>query len=95
MPLPAGYTIVGECGEVIEATDYDYNSQYVSDVKFVLSEESEQRDNFEVTALKREGKKWGVSLQTKNTLKIEDPVTLTVVATVSVFCRLFDSKYTF
>lgn len=78
MPLPAGYIIVGKGGEVmIEATDYDYNSQYKSGVIFSLRDPVE---DLEVTTLEREGKKWGVSLKTKNTFNIEEPLTITLVA---------------
>ena len=91
MPLPAGYTIIGKGGEVIEATDYDYNSQYKSGVIFSLRDPVE---DLEVTTLEREGKKWGVSLKTKNTFKIEEPLTITLVAQVSIFSKLFNSKYT-
>jgi len=89
MPLPAGYTIVGECGEIIEVTDYDYHSRYLSDVSFSLKDTTE---DLEVTALKRDGKKWAVILKTTNTFRIEEPLTLTLVAEVSILCRLFISK---
>lgn len=83
MPLPTGYTLVGECGsEEIEATDYDYNSKYMSSVEFSLKETIE---DLEVTALQLGGKKWGLSLKTKNTFQIEKALTLTVVARVSIF----------
>jgi len=91
MPLPAGYTIVGECGEVMEVTDYDYHNQYRSDVSFSLEGTTE---DLEVSGSKINGKKWSVTLKTKNTLRIEEPLTVTLVAHVSIFCRLFISKYT-
>jgi hypothetical protein len=91
MPLPAGYTIVGECGESIEVTDYDYNSRYNSDVVFSLKDTTE---DLEVTSLKTEGKKWAMILKTINTFRIAEPLTVTVVAHVSIFCMLFISKYT-
>jgi hypothetical protein len=92
MPLPAGYTIFGECGEKIEVTDYDYNVQYRSDIVFSLNE---TREDLEVTSLKPpEGKKWAMILKTKNTFKIAEPLTVTVVAKVIIFCRMFISKYT-
>jgi hypothetical protein len=91
MPLPAGYTIVGECGKVIEITDYDYNSKFESDVIFSLKDTTE---DLEVAALKRDGRKWAVILKTTNTFRIEKPLTVTLVAAVSIFCRLFVSKHT-
>jgi hypothetical protein len=92
MPLPAGFTIFGECGEVIEVIDYDYLSQrYESDVVFALKDTTE---DLEVAALKRDGKKWAVILKTTNTFRIEEPLTVTLVAHVSIFCTLFISKYT-
>jgi predicted ribosome quality control (RQC) complex YloA/Tae2 family protein len=92
VPLPAGYTIVGECGKVIEVTDYDYQSQqYRSDITFSLKDTTE---DLEVTALKRDGRNWAVILKTTNTFRIEEPLTVTLVADVSIFCRLFFSKYT-
>ena len=91
MPLRAGYTIVGECGEMIEVTDYDYHSQYRSDVVFSLKDATE---DLEVSALKCDGKKWAVILKTTNTFSIEEPLTITLIAHVSIFCRLFISKYT-
>jgi hypothetical protein len=91
MPLPAGYPIVGECGETIEVTDYDFHNQYQSGVEFSLQGATE---DLEVSAVKSDGKKWAVILKTKNTFRIEEPLTLTLVARVSIFCRLFISKYT-
>ena len=91
MPLPKGYTIVGGCGAVIKVTDYDYNSRYLSDVKFSLEDPTA---DFEVTGLKSNGKDWDVILKTTNTFKIENSLTVTLVATVSIFCRVFISKYT-
>jgi hypothetical protein len=91
MPLPAGYTIVGECGKVIEVTDFDYHNQYKSDVTFSLKDTTE---DLEVTALKGDGKNWTVILKTTNTFRIEEPLTVTLVAHVSILCRLFISKYT-
>jgi hypothetical protein len=91
MPLPAGYTIVGECGKVIEVTDYDYNSKYDNDVMFSLKDTTE---DLEVSAVKSDGKKWAVILKTTNTFRIEEPLTVTLVAHVSILCRLFISMYT-
>lgn len=91
MPLPAGYTIVGECGNVIEVTDYDYHIAYESDVIFSLNDTT---NNLEVSASKRDGKNWAVILKTTNTFRIEEPLTVTLDAEVSIFCRLFISKYT-
>jgi hypothetical protein len=91
MPLPAGYTIFGDCGKVIEVTDYDYHSGYRSDVVFSLKDTTE---DLEVTALKSDGKKWAVILKTTNTFRIEEPLTVTLVADVSILYRLFISKYT-
>jgi hypothetical protein len=89
VPLPAGYTIVGECGEMIEVTDYDYHIRYMSDVTISLKDTTE---DLEVNALKRDGKKWAVILKTTNTFRIEEPLTVTLVAHVSILCRLFISK---
>jgi len=77
MPLPAGYTIVGDCGDVIEVTDYDYHIQYRSDVVFSLKDTTE---DLEVSALKLVGKKWAVILKTTNTFRIEEPLTITLIA---------------
>lgn len=90
MPLPAGYTIIGEGGEVIEVTDYDFNSLYDSSVEFSLDDTTD----LQVTSSKSEGKKWAVILKTTSTFRIEEPLTLTLVAKVSILCRLFISKYT-
>jgi hypothetical protein len=82
MPLSPGYTIVGECGEVIEVTDFDYrSSDYKSDVIFSLKDTT---GDLVVTALKRDGRKWAVILKTTNTFRIEEPLTVTLVATVSI-----------
>ena len=90
MPLPAGYTIVGECGEEIEVTDYDFNVQYNSSVEFSLDDTTD----LQVTSSKSEDKKWAVILKTTSTFRIEEPLTVTLVATVSILNRLFISKYT-
>ena len=92
MPLPVDYTIFGECGENIEVTDYDYHSNYRSNVNFSLKDTTE---DLNVTASKLDGKKWAVILKTTNTLRIKEPLTVTVVAEVSILCRLFISKYTY
>jgi hypothetical protein len=92
MPLPAGYNIVGSCGQVIEVADYDYNIQYQSDVVFSLKDPT---PDLEVTGLKiNDGKKWSVSLKTTSTFRIDEPLTVTVVAKVRILCRLFISTYT-
>lgn len=91
MPLPAGYNIVGSCGQVIEVADYDYHNQYQSDVVFSLKDPT---PDLEVTGLKIDGKNWTVSLKTTSTFRIEEPLTVTVVAKVRMFCRLFISTYT-
>lgn len=83
VPLPAGYTIIGDCGVAqIEATDYDYNSQYMSSVAFSLNE---ARDDLEVFSKKSDGKFWTVNLKTKQTFRIEEPLTLILNAYVSLF----------
>jgi hypothetical protein len=89
MPLPAGYTIFGEFGKLLEVTDYDYNIQYKSNIVFSLNETTK---DLEVASLKTEGKKWAMILKTTNTFKIAEPLTVTVVAEVSKFCRMFISK---
>jgi hypothetical protein len=86
MPLPAGYTIVGECGTVIEVTDYDYHNDYRSDVVFSLRDTME---DLEVTALKSDSKKWAVILKTTNNFSIEEPLTVTLVAKVSILRSIF------
>jgi hypothetical protein len=92
MPLPAGYTIVGECGDsMIDVTDYDYHDHYRSNIVFSLKD---RREDLNVTAGERVGKKWPVILKTTNTFRIEEPLTVTLVAEVSIFCRLFISKFT-
>jgi hypothetical protein len=91
MPLPAGYPIVGDCGIMINVADYDYHDQYRSDIVLSLKD---PREDLVVTAGERDGKKWPVILKTKNTFRIEEPLTVTLVAEVSIFCRLFISKCT-
>ena len=91
MPLPAGYTIVGDCGVLIDVTDYDYHIDYTSNIELSLKD---PREDLVVTAGKRVGKKWPVILKTTNTFRIEEPLTITLVAKVSIFCRLFISKCT-
>ncbi|PNF34960.1 hypothetical protein B7P43_G15616, partial [Cryptotermes secundus] len=74
VPLPAGFTIIGDCGAAkIEAIDYDYNSQYMSSVTFSLNE---AREDLEVFSEKSDGKIWSVSLKTRQTFRIEEPLTL-------------------
>ncbi|XP_033610358.1 uncharacterized protein LOC111871971 isoform X2 [Cryptotermes secundus] len=74
VPLPAGFTIIGDCGAAkIEAIDYDYNSQYMSSVTFSLNE---AREDLEVSSEKSDGKIWTVRLETKQTFRIEEPLTL-------------------
>jgi hypothetical protein len=83
VPLPAGFTIIGDCGvTTIEATDFDYNSQYMSSVTFALNE---ARDDLEVFSKKSDGKMWTVSLKTKQTFRIENPLTVILNAYVSLF----------
>jgi len=77
MPLAAGYTIVGDCGTVIEVTDYDYHNLYQSDVIFSLKDPTA---DLEVSGLKIDGKKWAVTLKTTSTFRIEEPLTVTLVA---------------
>lgn len=91
MPLPAGFTIIGDCGaEKIEAIDYDYNNQYMSNVTFSLNE---MREDLEVSSEKGVGKIWTVSLKTKQTFRIEEPLTLHLNAYVSLFNTLSLLKY--
>jgi hypothetical protein len=89
MPLPAGYTIVGDCGILIDVTDYDYHNDYMSNIVFSLKD---PRADLVVTAGERVGKKWPIILKTTNTFRIEEPLTVTLVAEVSIFCRLLISK---
>lgn len=91
MPLPAGFTIIGDCGAAkIEAIDYDYNSQYMSSVTFSLNE---AREDLEVFSEKSDGKIWTVNLKTKQTFRIEEPLTLLLNAYVSIFHNLSLLKY--
>jgi hypothetical protein len=83
VPLPAGFTIIGDCGATtIEATDFDYNSQYMSSVTFSLNE---AREDLEVFSEKSDGKNWAVNLKTKQTFRIEEPLTIVLNAYVSLF----------
>jgi len=92
MPLPAGFTIFGECGKMIEVIDYDYRSfDYKSDIVVSLNDTTE---DLEVTALKSDGRKWAVILKTTKTFRIEEPLTVNLDAHVCMLCRLFISKYT-
>ncbi|XP_021934574.1 cadherin EGF LAG seven-pass G-type receptor 2-like isoform X4 [Zootermopsis nevadensis] len=78
VPLPVGSTIIGDCGVTdIEVTDFDYNNQYPSQVEFVLSEAAEK---LQVSSVKRNGKKWAVSLKTTETFNIVQPLTFSLTA---------------
>lgn len=91
VPVPAGFTIIGDCGVAqIEAIDYDYNSQYMSSITFSLDE---TREDLEVFSEKSDGKIWTVSLKTKQTFRIEEPLTLVLNAYVSLFHTLSLLKY--
>jgi hypothetical protein len=83
VPLPTGFTIIGDCGVAkIEATDFDYNSQYMSSVTFDFNE---AREDLEVFSQKSDGKMWTVILKTKQTFRIEKPLTVILNAYVSLF----------
>jgi hypothetical protein len=86
MPLPAGFNITGNCGATeIEATDYDYNSGYKSNVEFSLDDTTK---DLEVFSSKSTGKNWSVTLKTTKTLKIETPLRFVLTAYVSLFLKL-------
>jgi hypothetical protein len=84
VPLPAGYTIVGECGAVeIEAEDFDYHNQYRSNVTFILGDE--EAKYLQVSSVKSDGKRWAVNLETTETFRDEQPLTFVLTACVSLF----------